>query len=925
MFSKSLVSSTIAKRIFLFFFLVSAIPIALIAYISYQELSKQIANNLERQVFLDAKLFSQIIMGKFNNAAHESKLISQAVINSDFKKEYIKNYSDIYQFLDNQPGKQILGVVDYSYTLSEQETNFLKTKRALITFDKNDASDESTVLFFQYDDKQQENTVLRFDNDELMRAEQLYCIESFDFSNRICNVSKPIQHVLKAHSGKGVQKLITIKDNNKNYLYYRYPLFMGATYSPADIYVSALLPLEDAYAPLNKFKTTFLSMLFLSLVLLLILSIRQIKQILTPLKLLQHSVEKIKNGDYGSTISLESNDEFQELSETFNEMSSQVHEHFELINSFSELDKIIISNHDFEDIIKNIIIHLREYLNNADIGVFIIDLETNESAKAYLGFELPVDNIQESNVDIFHREIDELTECESYIEVSSHAEKVYLSFLPEKQINHIKLFPLKNSGDLIGILYINSTDDKIKSFEVNELKELASKVSIALTNSSWEKRLFIQANYDGLTGLPNRYLLQDEFTKALGKAEKYNQEIGFLLVDLDRFKNVNDTLGHAIGDQLLIRVATVLRDSVLENDLVARYGGDEFIILVIDTKDNIQKRIEDVVDNIYTKLKQQIRIERYDLIVTPSIGGALYPHDGENFNDLLKNSDAAMYQAKRTGRARFEFYTEELSQGNLRRLVLEKDLRNAIENNELSLYYQPKVNTKTSKIIGMEALLRWKHRKIGFVPPDYFIQLAEETGIIISLTEWILKTACEDLVALQQEFPEPLVMSVNLSPKEFHNFPIVEFLKELFSERNIDPASFDIEITETAAVDNVEQTIEILNDLKHLGVSLSIDDFGTGYSSIEYLQKFPVNILKIDKSFVLNIPENKNNISIVRSIISLAHSLELEVVAEGVESLKQKKLLETFQCDVLQGYYFSQAIPFEEFREYLLINKDSVS
>ena len=431
----------------------------------------------------------------------------------------------------------------------------------------------------------------------------------------------------------------------------------------------------------------------------------------------------------------------------------------------------------------------------------------------------------------------------------------------------------------------------------------------------YQAELEFQANRDTLTGLANRNLLQDRLRQASAYAERYGHPVWALFLNLDRFKFVNDTLGHRAGDQLLTIVAERLRESVRDSDTIARLSADEFALILPErTEDNLSPV---VIQRIMDAIARPIVIEGYEFVMGCCIGIAVCPTDGRDADTLIKHAGIAMYRAKEMGRNNFQFYTSSMNDRAMERLRLEGDLRNALEREEFVLHYQPQVDLSTGRILGVEALLRWQHPVLGTVSPARFVGLAEEMGLIVPIGYWVLRTACRQSVAWLRAGHGQVRVAVNLSARQFYQQDLVSSIQEILEETGIAPHLLELELTESMMMNDVEQAAAILHALKTIGVHLSIDDFGTGYSSLAYLKRFPIDVLKIDQSFVRDITLDPDDAAIVLSIISLAHSLRLKVIAEGVETEAQLGYLQRHGCDFMQGYYFSKPLPAEEC-EFLL-------
>ncbi|WP_162987352.1 bifunctional diguanylate cyclase/phosphodiesterase [Metabacillus litoralis] len=434
--------------------------------------------------------------------------------------------------------------------------------------------------------------------------------------------------------------------------------------------------------------------------------------------------------------------------------------------------------------------------------------------------------------------------------------------------------------------------------------------SLALQHYESEKKINFMAYHDELTALPNRRLFDIKASQALGNNK---ENLAFLFIDLDRFKVINDTLGHNIGDLLLREVAQRITSCIRRNDTAARQGGDEFIILL----DNIMKNeVTKISNRILHTLSAPFYIQGKEIFVTPSIGISMYPEDGRNEGELLRKSDVAMYQAKKDGRNTFRFYDLNMDKEQVEQLKIENELRKALYRNELSLSFQPIVDTKSTKVVAVEALLRWQHHLMGNIPPGKFIPIAEENGLIIPIGQWVIENACRHLSVLDLNGYSHISISINLSIRQFYQPNLVAMVASIIKETEVNPARLNFEITESMTAD-VHLTSTTLNELKALGVSISIDDFGTGYSSLSYLRSFPINTLKIDRSFIKNIPQNKEDQDIATMIIYMAHKLGLKVIGEGVETSEQTEFLLKNGCDMMQGYYFSPPLTEKELFFYL--------
>lgn len=430
-----------------------------------------------------------------------------------------------------------------------------------------------------------------------------------------------------------------------------------------------------------------------------------------------------------------------------------------------------------------------------------------------------------------------------------------------------------------------------------------------------EQQIEYQAYHDALTGLANRRLFQEHLTLAIALAQRKRRPVAVLFLDLDHFKVVNDSLGHTLGDTLLREIATRLRTSIREGDVVARVGGDEFTIVLQELEKKEDAAV--MAQRVLRIISEPMEVDGQKLYVTASIGITVYPDDGEDAETLLKNADNAMYRAKAVGRNTYEMSTQELSRSMQERLTLESGLHQAMERNEFEVYYQPQIDIRAMKIIGMEALLRWRHPERGLMSPGSFLSVAEERGFIVLIGDWVLRTALQQAKIFNDlGFPDFRV-AVNLSARQFRELSLVDGIENAVKESRVDPRLLELEITESVAMENIELTFKVLERLRRVGISIAIDDFGMGHSSLSYLKRFPIDALKIDRNFVEDLPDRVEDAAIVRSVIELARGLNLRVVAEGVETKPQLDFLKEHGCREVQGFYFGFPVPAPQFQETL--------
>ncbi|WP_281951842.1 bifunctional diguanylate cyclase/phosphodiesterase [Nitrosophilus kaiyonis] len=632
---------------------------------------------------------------------------------------------------------------------------------------------------------------------------------------------------------------------------------------------------DDFIAPfLEKKKNVLFATIILTIFMLILLNSLLNKITIEPLERLTSLVKKYKPGkevkkdEYLAKSSLEIEEiyrSFINLADTLNRNYSILKKSKNLLNDVinASIDPIFYKNNKFVYIGCNEAFAKMVGLNKKDIlGKTDFDIFDKEIAK-------------------FFRKIDE--------EI----------FKTKKTLKIDRWFKIKDKNHFFQIILSPLKDKKDKIYGIVGFARELTKLKIA------EEKIAHQALHDSLTDLPNRNLLYDRLEHAINEAKRENSEVAILFLDLDNFKLINDTLGHDIGDKLLIEVAKRLQNLIRKSDTIARIGGDEFIIILekIESPYVAVKKAKEILQS----LSKDIHIDSYHLHVTGSIGISIYPEDGKTTYELIKNADIAMYHAKDLGRNNVQLFSKSLSEKIGHEHVLENSLHKAITNKEFELHYQPQIEIDSGKIVGAEALIRWNHPKLGLLYPDKFIPLAENTGLIIPLGRWIIQEASSQ-AKIWNEMGFNIKISVNISIRQFQHDNIVDVLKKNIDTQKLDPKLLELEITENIAMFNIKKHINTMNELKELGFTISMDDFGIGYSSLSFLKKFPIDKVKIDKSFVIGSTYNKEDESIVKAIVAMCKGLNLKTVAEGVETKEHLNLLKSIGCDFYQGYYFSKPI-----------------
>lgn len=688
--------------------------------------------------------------------------------------------------------------------------------------------------------------------------------------------------------------------------------------SPAWVFLAGKTSLQvwGGYTTLFIVVSLFLIMMSL---LGFLLSIKHTGHYIQPLKHLKEGIQNVANQQLNTEVRFRSKDEFEDIAELFNVMSTRVSKHFNAMEMMSRIDRLILSTFDIENIIETILVRMGQIVPCDSVSVLINSEQDNDAYLYYLGDHFST-KIHKTEVVISDCEIKKFEANPEHLIVENNGlAPPYLSPI-KKHHSAFLVLPIFLSQHLSAAIILGYYNEpNYTPQDIIQARDLAHRVAVALSNATWEDKLYYKAHYDPLTNLPNRLLFHDRLEHAITRAKRDHTQVGLMFIDLDRFKFINDSLGHDSGDDFLIETAKRLKSCVRSVDTVSRLGGDEFTVIIPDLEMNSDAThdLSHIGSKIIETLLEPFNLSGQEVNSSGSIGISIYPRDADNYSDLLKNADSAMYYAKASGKSNYQFYSEDLNTEAKALLVLESQLHHAIERDEFELYYQPRIDSKTGKVLSAEALIRWHHPEKGLLLPESFIHVAEESGLIRAIGDWVISEACKQMVIWQRQGYPDLCISVNLSAYQFHAENMLNYVKQALFKSGLEPKFLEIEITEGTLLQDIETTMETMRHLSNMNIKLAIDDFGTGYSSLSYLKKFPIDSLKIDQSFVQNLCDDKDNYAIVSAIITLAHSLDLRVIAEGVEQQAELHILQKMNCDEVQGFFYAKPLSKADFLNFL--------
>ncbi|MBX9960638.1 MAG: EAL domain-containing protein [Burkholderiaceae bacterium] len=693
-------------------------------------------------------------------------------------------------------------------------------------------------------------------------------------------------------------------------------LFLRARFAADDWTVLVLRPAEAADPGWGRLGYLFLGVVLLILLLVALLSGVQLRRTLVPLERLIEGTRRIAREDFNHPVPLQRDDEFGELGHALNKMAARLGRQMGTLRALAEIDHEILARADMEQIITRVQERLHELWPQAVTSMVVFDRQAADFGIVHLhagGGEMTAkvpSKLEPWLLERLARDYDGM-----WFDVGGGELPDFLSMVVDAGAQRILVLPIFWRERVSGLLAVGLMEPREFSHElVQQARDLVNRIGVALAAQARDEQLKFQAFHDALTGLPNRPLLLERLTQEMARARRSDRLLAVLFIDLDRFKKINDSLGHEAGDRLLCQVAERLLSSTREGDTVARLSGDEFVVLLPDL--GSPQQAARLAGEMQGLLGEPFLIGESTAYVGASIGVAIFPDDGSLASELLKKADMAMYRAKATGRGRVVFFEEGMNVAQQEQSLLERELRLAIARGQLSLRYQPRILLADGRLAGAEALLRWEHPELGQVSPEKFIPLAEEVGLIDELGHWVLQQVCAQL-AQWQAADYRISISVNVSGRQLRSGRLVQQVQQALDAAGVSAARLELEVTEGTLIDDIEAASEQLAQIKRTGVILALDDFGTGYSSLRHLQQLPLDILKIDRSFIHGLGEDDGAGSIVHSIIALAHALGKTVVAEGVENARQAELLRIWHCEQAQGYFYSVPLTAAELEQEL--------
>ncbi|MFK7816703.1 MAG: EAL domain-containing protein [Gammaproteobacteria bacterium] len=916
------IKSKVAKRIFILFVITAIIPVTITGIVAYNHVTSLLVKQQHKHLTIESKSYGMSIFDRILVAESQLIALSENLLQS---KSLAMDITAQYNEIDSSNTHFFKKIKIYSNDIlfnSVNEKHLLDGNTKITvknTYDKNFAiyfnrllnTSDSTLLISAEVDKK-----YIFGDMDIFAGDEDACVIAKGIGALNCS-NETMKMVSLPSFEKYFESQIntnTININDNNYIVSSWELFLNGYFNTESWIIYYTTPSSIILSSIKSFSNTLLPLLLLAILIVSLLSINQISKILVPLEKLSFLTKRISKRDFGEKVKFDSGDEFEQLGESFNTMSYELGRQFTVMTAMSNLDRAILTKMNKTSVVEAIFKNLKDYLEYSYASVILLEKD-NSNGTLYIYNKTNNNISSEILINIEEKIVSKLLDNKSSSVRTLERNKLNtIEWLDTIHSNYITTIAIKQKQVTSALIVIgHQYIPKLNEEGIKQLDNYTDRVSVALNAIEREEKLVKQANYDDLTGLPNRQLLIDTFYR-MSQQPNSNQKLAVLFIDLDRFKIINDSQGHAIGDKLLIEASDRIQSCLNKSAFLGRYGGDEFVILFpygFDSSD-----ITDISKNIINLLSKLFTIENYEQSIGASIGIAIYPQDGKTWNEVLQKADIAMYKAKQKGRGKLLYFSDTMQAEIYEKATLEADLFHAIDKQEITMVYQPQINIATGEISGAETLMRWKHTTKGNIRPDQFISYAEDTGFIIPLGIWAIRTALKQCSDWQLENHALPKISINISPRQIRHENFINEIEALIVDFDMHTTNIEFEITESLFLND---DLTILNKLQHLnklGISISIDDFGKGYSSLSYLKHLPVQTLKLDKLFIDDIHKEKESIAIVKAIIEMAKSLNKKVVAEGIETVEQLSILKDLGCDIAQGYYISKPKPANEVLNY---------
>ncbi|MEO8133073.1 MAG: EAL domain-containing protein [Betaproteobacteria bacterium] len=928
---RNFLTGSVGRRVFLLVILSAFIPLALVGVLSLSQVREVLLQQAEQRLAATSKAYGMAI---FDRLLLASEAASAAIGARDWSlrtRSPLVRYFKSLGIVDPQGKTTVLLNESALPPLSADLRGRLATGKPVIIFAQ--GKPVARVFLAMPDVDAAAGTVLfgelspefLWGDPDLLPAATEFCV--VDDASRIillCTAPAPEGALNAIHTPytRAALRSFTWNQDQETHRAVAWRQFMHAEFGIGDWIIVASQLEGDQLSRIGEFRRLFIPVVLLALLIVTWLSLRQIRSTLVPIEALAAGARRIAHNDFATRVDVNRGDEFGELATAFNQMSARLGHQFSTLTALAEIDHLILSSMDAEQTIRAVLERIGDLVPADFLSITLLDHDNPNLARTYAcKARRPGDvSAARQEVSASERNVLEASPRGCWIPLND-AVPGYLSHLQDQGMATAYVQPVIWRDAVCGALALGfGLAPRIGEEDQKQIRDFADRVAVAISSARRDEQLYQQAHFDSLTGLPNRLLLRDRLTQEVARCQQEAAAFALLFLDLDHFKNINDTLGHASGDAVLREAGRRISLCLRESDTVSRLGGDEFnVILTPMQNPQDAGRIGEL---IVASLSEPFVIDGQNSFLSASIGIALFPEDGNSAEALITNADTAMYRAKSGGRAQAVYFEETMNAMAVAHATLDRELRRAIDRGQLRLLYQPLIDQSRDGTYGAEALLRWEHPELGSVSPVAFIPIAEESGYIEHLGRWAMLEACRQMKQWQADGVVLDRIAVNVSARQFRTRGgLVDLIKECTRAAGIAPSCLEVEITESVLIDHQDTVERTLQDLVAMGVRIALDDFGTGFSSMSYLKRFPVHTVKIDRVFVKGLPADTDSEAIVAAIIAMAHALGKTVTAEGVETDEQRSLLRRLKCDCLQGFLFARPLPPAELAQFVMANE----
>ena len=926
---RAFLTSRVARRVFALFVVAALLPLALMALLSMTHVRGALIEQGERRLAADAKTFGSAAFGHLLDASDVARLAVDSWSEPAGGRLALQAFDSLAHLAPDGSIRLLAGQpLDLAPTPAERD-RLDAGHRVLRRAHRPDGAQQVVVIVPLGSERGRGWAVAALRDDflwgdrEAWPAAVAFCVIDSGTQTPVFCPGTWSQNALRHAIGDGKQATVkgfAWNDGGTQVWSVGWGQFLHAEFGVDDWIVLATQSEEDFLRSAAAFRSVFVPAAVLTLLVVALLSLRMIRSTLTPLEQLTEATRRIAGHDFGTSVAVARADEFGELAAAFNAMAVRLGRQFKALNALAEIDREILSSHSIESVMHAVLTHMRTLVPAGTVGILLLDQDNPMLARVSVVRSACPDVIEMSRAAVTEADQALLQRNPegAWIAPGSSAPDA-LQILLDHELTAAYVHPIVWRDALCGVLAFGFTraaalDDEARK----QIRELAARMAVAISSAWRDAQLYAQAHFDVLTGLPNRLLFSDRLSQHIVRSRRDGTGFALLFIDLDHFKNVNDTQGHSRGDVVLTEAGRRLVACGRASDTVARLGGDEFGILLTDL--TRPREVNRVVQQMLSSLARPYVLDGQQSYLGASIGVAIFPSDGVSAEDLLRKADTAMYRAKANGRAQAVFFEERMNREAYERVALDRELRLALDRNELELHYQPQLDIATGRIVGAEALIRWHHPTRGLLLPDRFIPIAEESDLIDDIGRWVIRQVCRQ----DREFREQGIalkrLAANASPRELHHSDFVAFLRRTMKEHGTQPSSLEIEVTESLLVQRVAEVRSVLDQIKAAGLTIALDDFGVGFASMASLRDFPFDIIKIDKSFVAGLPDCTNSVAIVTATIAISRALGKKVIAEGVECEAHLAMLRKLGCDYAQGYHIAKPMQPAAFVAYMRAN-----